>query len=335
MGLTAKKRGSVFWAYGTVRGQRIRQSLGTSDPSRAEEARAELEARVWRQGLYGDKAVRTFEEAALSYMQAGGEGRYLAPLIAHFRGQEVDTIRPGHIRDAARKLYPKGAPATQRRQAITPAVAVINHAHDKGWCGAVRVKFKAGKKPRRQAVDRAYIDTLRAACLSRKYPAKHLAALMLFLHQTGARLGEALVLTPEDVQGNVAIAHETKNGEARRIALTSEIMADLAGLKPRHGLVFGYANRRGVYRALQAICAEAGLAYLGTHQPGRHSFATTLDALGFTAAAIAEAGGWKSRALVAQVYTHPQKAARRAAEAMDKGNSEAHTAENDPQANDS
>lgn len=258
-------------------------------------------------------------------MQAGGEGRYLAPLIAHFRGVRVDAIQPGHVRDAARKLYPTGAASTQRRQAITPTVAVINHAHDKGWCGAIRVKFKAGKKPRRQAVDRAYIDKLRSVCLNRKYPSRHLAALMLFLHQTGARLGEALALTPEDIQEDVAIAHETKNGEVREIALTREILDDLARLKPRHGLVFGYVNRRGVYRALQAACEEAGLPYLGTHQPGRHSFATTLDALGFTSAAIAEAGGWKSRGLVAQVYTHPQKAARRAADAMDKGTVRAHT----------
>lgn len=322
MGLKIIWRAGVAHATGTVKGRRIRQSLGTRDQAQAAEAVAELEARVWKQSLYGDEAVRTFEEAAVSYMEGGGEGRYLGPLIVHFRGVRVGSIKPGHVREAARKLYPKTSPATQRRQGITPAVAVINHAHEKGWCGSMRVKDKRKvAPPKRRAVDRSYIDAIRATCLGRKYPNPHLAALMLFFHQTGARMSEALNLLPGDVDldAATAIAHHTKNGEPREIALTSEIVADLRGLKPREGRVFGYANKRGVYRALQKICAEAGVPYLGTHQPGRHSFATRLDALGFTSAAIADAGGWKSVRLVAETYTHPESASRRAATALDNG----------------
>lgn len=326
MGLQVRWRSGIAYAIGTVKGRRVRQSLGTRDEAQAKEACAALEARVWRQGLYGDEAVRTFEEAAASYMENGGEARFMAPLIIHFKNVRVGSIKPGHVREAARKLYPKATEATRRRQAITPTVAVINHAHEKGWCGAIRVK--AAKKPagqgrrKRVAVDRAYIDAIRARCLSRKYPNRHLAALMLFFHQTGARMSEALNLLPEDVDldAATAIVHHTKNGEPREIALTSEIVADLRGLKPREGRVFGYAYKNGVYRALRAICAEAKVPYLGTHQPGRHSFATALDGLGFTSAAIANAGGWKSVRLVADTYTHPENASRRAAEALDRGN---------------
>ncbi|WP_118138464.1 tyrosine-type recombinase/integrase [Oceanicella sp. SM1341] len=318
MALKIVWRGGTAYAQGTVKGRRVRESLGTRDPVQAEEARAALEARLWKLGLYGDEAVRTFEDAALSYLQGGGEGRFLAPLIRHFRGWVLSSIKPGHIRDASRKLYPSASPATRRRQAITPAVAVINHAHDKGWCGAIRVKAERTKAPRRKAVDRAYIDALRAHCLSRPWAPKHLAALMLFLHQTGARLGEALSIEPQDVDLDAATAyvHETKNGESRLINLTAEIVEDLRELPPREGLVFGYVNKQGVYRALKKATAEAGLEYLGTHQPGRHSFATSLDALGFSPAEIADAGGWKSRALVAQRYTHPKDSGKRAAAAL-------------------
>lgn len=114
MGLAIKWRSGIAWANGTVAGKRIRQSLRTRDATQAEEARAALEAKLWKQGLYGGEAVRTFEDAALSYMQAGGEGRFLAPLIAHFKGVRLSSIKPGHVKDAARKLYPKGAPALSR-----------------------------------------------------------------------------------------------------------------------------------------------------------------------------------------------------------------------------
>jgi integrase len=321
MGLKVTWRAGNAYATGTVQGRRIRQSLGTRDKAQAEQARAELEARIWRQSVYGDPEVRTFEEAALSYMEAGGEARFLAPLIAHFRGVKVASIRPGHVRDAARRLYPKASPATQKRQAVTPAMAVINHAHDKGWCGLIRVRMKAGKPTPRVAVKRDYIDALRAACLAHKPPARHLAAMMLFLYQTGARIGEAIALTPADVDLDqaLAFAENTKNGHPRRFELTSEIVGDLRRLRPREGRVFGYATRNGVYRALRAVCAEAELPYLATHQPGRHSFATALDALGFSAAAIAKAGNWRSVQLVAQTYTHPENAGRAAADALDNG----------------
>lgn len=324
MGLKVVWRNGHAYAAGTVQGRRIRQSLGTGDPEQAEEARAALEAKAWRQGLYGDEAVRTFEDAALSYLENGGEGRFMAPLIRYFRGVRLASIKPGHVIEAAAKLYPKGTPETRRRQAITPAVAVINHGHLKGWCGAIRVKAPKGRAKHRKAVGRPYIDAVRAACMAHKPRLPHLAALMLFLHQTGARLSEALALAPDDVSlpDATAVAHDTKNGEPRTIYLTAEMVAELRNLEPREGRVFGYVTKNGVYRALRQACTEAGVAYLGTHQPGRHSFATALDAQGFTSAQIAEAGGWKSRALVAQRYTHPEDAGRRAAEAMGAGSAQ-------------
>ena len=119
-------------------------------------------ARLWRQSIYGTDFVSTFEDAALSYLEAGGEGRFLPPLIRYFKGTLLAGVKPGHIRDAARKLYPKGSPATQHRQGVTPAVAVINHAHDKGWCPMIRVKAKGIRRPVRRAVDRAYIEKVSA-----------------------------------------------------------------------------------------------------------------------------------------------------------------------------
>ncbi len=65
----------IWWAIGTVAGERIRASLGTRDETRAQEQCALLEKRIWKRHNYGDEAIRTFEEAALSYMEQGGEGR--------------------------------------------------------------------------------------------------------------------------------------------------------------------------------------------------------------------------------------------------------------------
>ena len=99
----------------------------------------------------------------------------------------------------------------------------------------------------------------------------------------------------------------------RAAYLTAEVAELLAAIMPDAGSVFGYAHRSSCYATLRRACKAAGVEYLGTHQPGRHSYATTLDDAGWSAKAIAEAGGWKSPALVQSAYIHPQSPGEQAA----------------------
>lgn len=316
MGLKLRWRNGIAYARGTVAGRRIRQSLGTRDPQQAEEARAALEARLWRSRVYGAEAVVTFEEAALSYLEDGGEGRFMAPLLHHFKGRALREIRPKDIRDAARRLYPGAAPATLNRHAIAPARAVVNHAAEQGWCQPIRVRQFAVEKPKRVAVDAAWIAAFRAAAKARRLP--YLAALARFLFETGCRISEATGLKPSDLDlGNrTADIGRTKNGEAHLVDLSLGMMVELANLKPRAGRVFGYASRHSVYGPWETTCRAAGILHVPPHQAGRHSFATALDADGWSAARIAEAGRWKSVRMVAETYTHPERAGRLAADRL-------------------
>lgn len=316
MGLRITRRGGIYYATGTVAGRRIRQSLGTGDRDRAQEACAALEARLWKGRLYGAEAVVTFEDAALSYMEDGGERRFMAPLLRHFAGRALRTITPKDIRDAARALLPHAAPATRNRQIIAPARAAINHAAQQGWCQAIRVRQFRTEKPSRVAVSAEWVAAFRATALARRLP--YLAAIARFMFETGCRLGEATALTPRglDLSGRTAEIGRTKNGESYRVDLSLGMMVELANLRPRRGRVFGYASRHSVYGPWATVCREAGIAYVPPHQAGRHSFATALDAVGWSAAQIANAGRWKSVRLVAETYTHPESAGRRAADAL-------------------
>ena len=290
-------------------GERIRRSLKTQDPRNAEEARSALEARLWKSGLYGPGHVITFEECALAYVEDGGEARFVLKIAEELKGRRLKDITPRDVREAAKRAYPKAAAATLNRQAITPARAVINFGHAQGWCGQITVRAFEVERPKRQAVDRSYLDTLRP-----HIPA-HLFVLMLFLHTTGRRIGDALSLTRADVdlqRMRVRIGR-TKNGEPAEAYLTAEVGKLIAGILPGAGPVFPYVHRSSVYSTLRRACAKAKIPYLGTHQPGRHSFATTLLDRGWQSSEIAEAGGWKSVRLVSETYEHPLSAPERAA----------------------
>jgi len=301
------------WAYafGTgPNGKRVRQSLKTQDPSRAEEARAQLEARLWKLHHYGAESVVTFDEAALAYIRDGGEARFIVKIAEQLTGLILRDITPNMIRDAARRAYPTAKNATLNRQGIVPARSVMLYAHKQGWCGAIRVEGFKPDKVRKVAVAQDYLDTLRPHIPQRAW------ALLMFLHYTGRRVGEAIELTPDRLNGTRAVFHDTKNGEDAVAIMPLALADEIAGIPPRDGRVFGYTARSSLYATLRRGCKKAGLPYLGTHQVGRHSYATALDGLGWTANQIATAGGWKSAALVQKSYIHSDDAQARAAKAL-------------------
>jgi len=301
------------YAYGTgPDGARIRRALKTQDDRRAEEARAHLEARLWKVSHYGPEAVVTFDEAALAYAEDGGEARFLVKVTEKLTGKLLREITPKMIRDAARRAYPQASAATVNRQGITPAQAVVNYAHAQGWCGLIRVERLAVEQSKRKAVGADYIAALRPHLPLRAF------ALMAFLHMTGRRVGDAVRLKPEDRDGTLITIDRTKNGEAATAIISDEMAQMLDSIPPRHGLLFGYVHRSGLYGTLRRAATKAGVEYLGTHQPGRHSFATHLSDLGWGSKAIAEAGGWKSPQLVAKIYEHPTNAQGRAAKITGK-----------------
>jgi len=309
-----KATNGVFYATGTIGGHRIRQSLGTRDQQQAEEARAQLEARLWNEHVYGAEAVATFEDAALSYLQDGHEGRFIAPLLRHFRGRALRSIKPKDVRDAARKIYPNAGPATMNRQGITPARAVINHGADQGWCQPIRVKQFPVEKPRRVA---AGVDWVLAFCAASEARGnRRLSVLCRFMFETGTRISEATNLRPKDIDhiNRRAFLGKTKNGEEYHAHFSDALRDDLMKLAAVNGRVFGYKSRSSIYGAWRRTCEAAGIPYVSPHQAGRHSLATMLEGEGWSANAIADAGRWKSVRLVQDTYIHTQDKSRAAAD---------------------
>lgn len=319
--LELKERNGIWYAVGTIGGERIRESLGTRDKKVAEEIRAQFEARVWKRHTYGEEAVRLFEEAATSYMEQGGESRFLAPIIKHFKGRAIGTIKPAEIRSMALKLYPIGAPSTRNRQAVIPARAVVNHAHDLGWCGPLKVKmFDVPKPNKHKPVDRAWLDAFLAQADKDKL--WHLSGIVLFMNQTGARVSEAVNLLGEHVNlgERVAVLAKTKTDEWSVRHLTAELVARMASLGlTKDAPVFSYTDTKAVNRRIAAVCRRAKIEARTTHSAGRHSFGTNaMSVPGADIKTAMDAGGWKSAKLFLETYVHSKDAGRSLAEKFDK-----------------
>src|SRR5215469_10450470 len=101
---------------GTLRGHRIEESTGTNNKKVAEEIRAKREAEILAQSVYGRRATATFAEAALSYLENGGNRRFLDNVIQHFGTTPLAKIDQDAIDRGARKVYPNVSGATRDRQ---------------------------------------------------------------------------------------------------------------------------------------------------------------------------------------------------------------------------
>jgi hypothetical protein len=96
---------SPHWIIrGTVRGIRVEESSGTGDKRIAEEIRAKREAQILVESVYGRRATATFAEAAVSYLEADGDKKFLEPVIRYFGTTPLGKIDQRAIDYGARKL---------------------------------------------------------------------------------------------------------------------------------------------------------------------------------------------------------------------------------------
>lgn len=260
--------------------------------------------------LEQDQHIRTFAEAATSYIRSGGETKYLGKIIAYLGNRSLQSIHPYDLREMAEILYPTHSPATRNRQALTPARAVMLHAYERGWCEAIRVKSFRQERPKRPRPASAL--WLQVFCRQAERDGlDHVAALVLFMATTGARVSEAIALCWSEVNlsARTATLLRTKTC-ANSVRYLSEDVAErmrrLGERSDYNGRVFGYTSRFSVGERIKAICARAEIPYKSPHVCGRHTFATTAIELGIDIGTAMAAGEWKSSKIFLEIYVHPR-----------------------------
>ena len=310
MALKLQKDGAIYYVRGTVAGQRIRQSTGLSNRAQADAYRMRLESQVLERHAFGRNAHLTFAQAALTYMESGGEARFLGPILVHFgRDTLLADVDNAAINAAARALYPDAAPATINRQVITPISAVINMAADDGLCPPRRLKRRKTPQGRMRWLTPGEANALLGALDART------AAQVAFLLGTGTRTGEMLSLdrTDLDLEAQEAFIAQSKNGRARRVlfpTLTKRMLSTQS--LPDVGRVFRtpngkpYVIRDGgggqIQGAFNAGRDAAGLGADVTPHVCRHTWATWFWAHNKDLVQLMARGGWET-ASIALDYT--------------------------------
>lgn len=259
-----------------------------------------------------------FSTAAASYLEHGGERRYLDRIVAYFADTPADAITPFDVKQMALALYPEAGNSTRNRQALTPCRAVLIHAYERGWCPLMRLtRFKQEAPIRKTPASPAWLQLFIRQCDRDGLP--HVAAIVLFMATTGARVSEAIRLRwPEvDLNARRAVLLRTKTSTNSVRDLNDAVIARLRHLAlAREDRVFTYICRHSVNERIAAVCRRAGISYKSAHLCGRHSFATNVMALDMDIKTAMEAGDWKSSEIFIETYVHVRNASRRVADAF-------------------
>jgi integrase len=310
MGLSLYKRGQIWHIRGTIAGQRIRQSTGLGNRAQADAFRIRLETEALERHAFGRDARLTFAQAALPYLEAGGEARFLGPILRHFG---PDTLLADVDNDAvngcAKAIYPDAAPSTINRQVITPISAVINMAADEGKCAPRRLRRRKTPQGRYR-----WLTPAEAESMLDRAP-ERVAVQIAFLLGTGCRTGEMLALDVADLdlEGQGAFIAETKNNHARRVVFPTRTKRKLAAYGvPDVGRMFRtpkgkpYVLRdNGGGQIADAFNKVRDTAELGadvTPHVCRHTWATWFWAHNKDLVQLMAHGGWQT-AKIALEYT--------------------------------
>lgn len=260
-----------YYIRGTYRGHYVDESTSTARKDEALKYRRAVTDAIDRgvhQSKQALKADPTFLDAVLSYVQAGGERRFLGVfdeetgkwergIVTHFAETKLKDIDQRAIDDAAVTLYPEATPATRNRQVYTPVSAILRHA------GVERTIRRPKGAQGRQKNDwmlpeRAFRLLAAADAVDPEF-----GIFCAFLCYTGARLSDGLDLTTDRliITEEFAYFEQTKNDDPRGVYLPPYLVTRLAshprGLE-REGKVFRFTKCGRLYSLLAKAKTAAG-----------------------------------------------------------------------------
>jgi integrase len=295
-----KRRCPFYTVRGTHLGIRLDRSTKT-----ASRAVASKLLQAWRSDIERQTISRpgepTFLDAAVSYMAAHGDRRFLPAILEEIGTTALSKIDQTTVDDLAIRLYPTASAATRNRQVYTPVSAVLKNAkvkweleRPKGWRGEQRTDWL--KPPE------AFAALEAAENLDAEF-----GIFLTLLCYTGLRLSEALDLTPRQLELSESFAYvpRTKNEAPRGVFLPPAAVAALArhprGLD-REDTVFRFHKNGRLYELLRATEKACGIKL--TFHLFRHTWATWMRRYaGLDTRGLVATQAWKDPAS-ARRYEH-------------------------------
>lgn len=231
----------------------------------------------------------------------------------HIGERKVRDLTPNDCARMISGMQKDGLSKASVTKALTPLKGALRVALREGWIQSDPLALllpherATGEARVKRVLSSEEIPKLLKAASSDRW--RTLFATMIF---TGLRIGEALALTWEDVNGSIRVTSGKTKAAEREIMLihSVDMMMKKHRLAQPPGTKYIFANREGrpvarreALRALRAAEKRAGLPDYTLHEL-RHTFASILIAQGEPVTLIAHQLGHKDPSITLGTYAH-------------------------------
>lgn len=308
-----KKRGQIWHIDKIICGKRICESTRTRSKTEAQEYLAQREAEIWRCAKLKEKPRKTWQEAAVRWLEETshkrthqGDIQKLRWINPYLRDKYLDAIDRDMIESIARAKEAEGRSAGTVNRILALIRSILRTAWQNwDWIDKVP-KINMRVEPKKRV---RFLTEVEARRLLKELPA-HLSAMAHFALMTGLRMNNVVNLKWSEVnlERKQAWVHpdESKTGNAIGIPLNDEAINCLKQQMGKHEThVFtyrGYPVQRASTHAWYKACQRAGLENFRFHDL-RHTWASWHAQNGTPLNILQELGGWSSTEMVKR-YAH-------------------------------
>ena len=303
--MTIKLRGDTYWIDVQINGQRIRESLKTTDKKQAQALYDIRRAELWQGRMLKAKPKKTFKEACARWLVEKAHKKSInedKDKINYFLPKLGDRQLSTITRDDIEALLPQDVTGSTRNRYRALLRAMLRAAErDWEWLDRAPV-LRAEAEPKKRV---AFLSHAQAEVLVANLPEKYRMPVRFAL-LTGLRRSNVFNLTWDkvDLQRKIAVveADEAKAGQRIVVPLNKAACELLASIpEPHTGRVWGDVTRVWC-NTWKAACKKAGVPGFRFHDL-RHTWASWHAMAGTPLSVLQELGGWHSHEMV-QRYAH-------------------------------
>ena len=313
--MAIKLRGDTWWLDVQINGQRIRESLKTSDKREAQKAHDIRRGELWRVNVLKEKPNKSLGEAFDRWLLEKSHKRSIETdrLRIEILRPKIGSMKLSNVTRSIVERHTQGAaPATRNRyRALMRAILRIAEREWEWIDKAPIIKAEVENNERKTYITREQADRLIAELPEHYRPAVRFALL------TGLRKANVLNLHWKAVNldaGTVVVSAEEAKGKRKIVVpLNASAKALLEAMPHREGKVFGLSSITEA--AWKRACARAGIADFRFHDL-RHTWASWHAMAGTPAQVLQELGGWQSYSMVERYVTFAPSHLAAAAEAV-------------------
>lgn len=301
--MSIRKRGKhgTWWCFFTPPGgKRVRCSTGTTDRPAAQEFEDKLRERHWRAAKLGERPARSWDEAALRYLERfedRNKATHLRHFTACFRGRALDSLTEEDCEKALAGLH---KPYSYNRHAATLRHLLTQARDEWKWLGSAP-KVPKLPEPRLRV---EFLTPAEAAALIDALPEQH-RDLARFALATGLRLGNILGLTWQQIDAGRRMAwihpDQAKARKAIPVPLNQTAIEVLA--RQETGTERVFPRKRIETKVWKASLLRAGITRRVRFHDLRHTWASWHAQSGTPDRVLQELGGWSSSEMVRR-YSH-------------------------------